>query len=156
MRKIKLIFTGRSQEGFMAEGLRLYQEKLKHYCEFEVVFVKESKYLDGQLEKSLFKEAERIGKTFSKNSFKILLDERGRQMDSIELADWFRGMAGKGISELEFVVGGAYGVHQEIKDKVDGLVALSRMTLNHQVARLVLLEQLYRCFTIIKGQKYHH
>lgn len=90
-------------------------------------------------------------KIFRQTGDYFLLDERGREFTSVALADFL-----KGVDSADFVLGGPFGVSSEVRDRAKGCIALSRMTLTHEMARLLFLEQLYRAFTIIKGKEYHH
>ena len=102
------------------------------------------------------KEGEGILKRIKPGDEVVLLDERGRELRSVELAAWLREKLSRSGRDLVFVVGGAYGFSQAVYDRSDGSLSLSRMTFSHQMVRTIFAEQLYRAFTIIKGEPYHH
>lgn len=130
----------------MAEGINAYLGKLRPFADVEIVQVKEQKGVAP--EASLAREGERILK---QSGDYTLLDEGGRQLSSLELASSL-----KDRTEAEFVLGGAHGVSEDVKRSASDTVALSAMTLTYEMARLVLLEQLYRAMMINSGRGYHH
>lgn len=119
---------------------------LEPFIQVEIVEVKEEK--DRPAARALSEEASRI---FRKTSSYFLLDERGRQMSSTEFAAFMQDR-----SQTDFVLGGPYGVSQEVKERAAGIISVSQMTLTHEMVRLFFMEQLYRAMTIIKGKGYHH
>ena len=138
--KVKLLLTGKTSERYLREGMDLYVARIGHYVPFELLEVAE-----GQIMKQI-----RPGDHL------VLLDERGQSFSSV---DWARNLEQKAAhlpKDLVFVIGGPYGFPQELYDRSDELLSLSKMTMSHQLVRLVFLEQLYRAMTIIKGEHYHH
>jgi 23S rRNA (pseudouridine1915-N3)-methyltransferase len=144
--RIRIFWVGKTKEGFLVEGVRRYLERLEHLAECEVVELREEKGVPR--EAALREEGERILKRAGSYT---LLDEKGVAMSSPEFASFL-----KDRSRLEFVLGGAYGVSDDVRSAAAATVALSRMTFTHEMARLVLLEQLYRAFMINAGRSYHH
>jgi 23S rRNA (pseudouridine1915-N3)-methyltransferase len=144
--KVRIIWTGKTRESYAAEGIGKYLKLLKPMARVEIVEIREQK--SGSMETRLSKEGEKILK---QSSSYILLDERGRELSSVEFADALRDR-----SEADFVLGGPYGVSDEVRSAASDMISLSRMTLTHEMARVLLLEQLYRAMTIMKGGSYHH
>jgi 23S rRNA (pseudouridine1915-N3)-methyltransferase len=148
---------GKTRERFIQEGIGKYIRYLKPYADLEIKELKEEKITnlkDAPVVRK--KEAERIFKALPKNVFFAALDERGQEFTSLEFASFINGLLESGIGEIAFVIGGAMGLDESISQKADKRIALSRWTVTHEMARLVLIEQLYRAFTIIKGKTYHY
>ncbi len=144
--KIRLIWPGKTRERFIDEGIRKYLALTAHYADVSITEVREEKGKD--IQRMLEKEGERITKL--RTPF-VLLDEGGRHLTSHEFADYIGRR-----SQVTFVIGGAYGVADAVKAAASERIALSKMTLTPEMARLRLLEQLYRAFTIIHKKGYHH
>lgn len=145
---IKIIWIGKTKEGYLQAGIEKYIKLLKPFADVEIKTLKEDKYR-GSKEKALKKEADRLFKSVKKDF--ILLSERGILMDSIE----FAGLVSK-KNNLTFVLGGPFGVDSSVYEKADMVLSLSPMTFTHEMARLILLEQIYRALTIIHGKEYHY
>lgn len=145
--KIRLIWTGKTRDGWAREAIDKYMKLLRPFAEVELHEVREHK---GKSAPEAIREAEGKG-ILKASSHYILLDERGSQEGS---GDFSKRL--KGASRLDFVLGGPWGVSDEVKGQAADTVALSMMTMTHEMARVVLLEQIYRGFTIITGRKYHH
>ncbi|MCL4455954.1 MAG: 23S rRNA (pseudouridine(1915)-N(3))-methyltransferase RlmH [Nitrospirae bacterium] len=144
--KARILWVGRTKEKYLTEGINRYLKMLKHMANVSVIEVKEEK--GKTKENALFAEGERI---LRQTGSYILLDESGREFNS---KDFARFLGEK--EQVDFVLGGAYGVSSEVKEKAAAKIALSKMTLTHEMARLIFLEQFYRAMTIIKGKEYHH
>lgn len=144
--KARILWVGRTKERYLTEGINRYLKMLEPFIQVEIVEVKEEK--DRPAARALSAEASRI---FRKTSSYFLLDERGRQMSSTEFAAFMQDR-----SQTDFVLGGPYGVSQEVKERAAGIISVSQMTLTHEMVRLFFMEQLYRAMTIIKGKGYHH
>ncbi len=136
--KIKLIAVGKLKKEYVRKGVADYVSRIKHYVPFEVVEVKE----------------EKIGQYLSKDSFNAVLDMRGKMLSSEGFAEFVRDKMIKG-KDLVFFIGGAEGFDDSVREKADILISFSKMTFPHELARLMLTEQIYRALTIIKGEKYH-
>jgi len=155
--KITLILTGKNKEKYVEQALEDYRKRICRYVPFNIVEVpspKVSKKLSvGEVQEA---EARSIRKALPENARLVLLDERGRQQKSEEFARWMQKQMASGVQNLVFVIGGAYGFSPGMKQNAYALLSLSKMTLSHQVIRIVFAEQLYRAFTILKGEPYHH
>lgn len=148
---------GKTRERFIQEGIGKYTRYLKPYADIEIKELKEEKIHDLKDAPLIRKkEAERIFKALPTSVFFAALDERGQEFTSHEFAAFINGMLESGVREIAFVIGGAMGLDESIPQKANKSIALSRWTVTHEMARLVLLEQLYRAFTIIKGKTYHY
>jgi 23S rRNA (pseudouridine1915-N3)-methyltransferase len=155
--EVKLVTVGKTDVPWVKEGLDLYVSRLRHYVPFTLVEIPQLKNVSAFSQEQIKeKEGELILKQVAPGDTVILLDERGRQYRSVEWADWIQRQLSMGGKGLVFVVGGAYGFSQKVYDRSNGLVSLSKMTFSHQMVRTVFAEQLYRAFTIIRGEPYHH
>ncbi len=155
--KLVLICMGKTREPFIREGIAKYIRYLKPYADADIRELKEEKIQDLKDAPRIRKrEAERILQSVPERGFLVALDERGQEFTSHEFAQFMNDHLDTGIREMVFIIGGALGLDEGITDRADRVIAMSRWTLTHEMARLVLLEQLYRAFTIIKGKKYHY
>ena len=155
--KISLITVGKTDVKWVREGLELYVSRLSHYVPFTLEEIPELKNVSALTRDQIKeKEGEGILKRIKAGDEVVLLDERGRELRSVELAAWLREKLSRSGRDLVFVIGGAYGFSQAVYDRSDASLSLSRMTFSHQMVRTIFAEQLYRAFTIIKGEPYHH
>lgn len=154
--KIRLITIGKTDESYLKEGIRKYMERLKHYISFEMIEIPDVK-TGKKVNTTLQKEAEgmEISKLFSKSDFVVLLDENGKEFNSIEFSKYIQKRMNTGL-DICFVIGGPFGFSKGIYERANHKVAISQMTFSHQMIRLFFVEQLYRSFSILKGEKYHH
>lgn len=161
--KITLVCIGKTDFSFVEEGMGIYASRLKHYCRFSVVYIPALKGVSSLTREQIReKEGELIlkelgisgGKVSGKKHI-VLLDERG---DSYTSVDWAGSLEKLSYMDREicFVIGGAYGFSDAVYKAAQGMLSLSKMTFSHQIVRLIFIEQLYRAFTIIKGEPYHH
>jgi len=156
MSKIRIIVVDRTRASFLKEGEEVYLSRLRNYAPVEWIQVKPAKISKGRnTEEILGEEAREIKRHILPRDYVIALDRTGRQYDSEELAAWLEGLFGKATGSLSFVIGGPLGLSGQITRQAKGVLSLSRLTLTHEMTRLVLLEQLYRAFTILRGEKYH-
>ena len=155
--RIILLTVGKTDIGWVREGLETYSYRLSHYVPFSIIEIPELKNTSA-LSKAQIKdkEGELILKTIRPSDRVVLLDERGKEYRSVEFADEIRKMILGGGKDIVFVIGGAYGFSEAVYARCDGKMSLSRMTFSHQMVRTIFTEQLYRAFTIIKGEPYHH
>jgi 23S rRNA (pseudouridine1915-N3)-methyltransferase len=155
--KIKFIVTGKTDAGYLKEAISVYENRLKHYIPFEMIYIPDVKNA-GNLNESQLKnkEGKNILTQLNSGDELILLDEKGETCSSSEFSCLISKKINAGNRCVAFVAGGAYGFSDEIYAKASSMVALSRMTFTHQMVRLIFVEQLYRAFTIIKGESYHH
>jgi len=153
---MKLIAIGKTDEAFLVEGIEKYLKRLKHYVSFEIMVlndVKTGKKLNIELQKE--QEGRAILEKVQSNETLILLDENGKDFTSVGFANFLQKKLNAG-NNLVFVIGGPFGFSTEVYQRADAQLALSKLTFSHQMVRLFFVEQLYRAFTIIKGEKYHH
>ena len=155
--KITLLIVGKTEDAYLKEGIDKYLKRLKHYTKIEVAEItelKNTKALTQEQQKA--KEAELILKKITALDYVILLDEKGIEVSSSQFAAYIDKKAIGSVANLVFIVGGPYGFDQTVYQRANDKLSLSRMTFSHQMVRLFFVEQLYRAFTIIKGEPYHH
>ena len=154
--KICLLAVGKTDTGWVREGLETYTSRLGRYVRFSVKEIPELKNASS-LSKAQVKDKEGslILASIGPKDMVILLDEHGKEYTSVEFAKEVERFTASG-KNIVFVIGGAYGFSDEVYNRSDGKVSLSKMTFPHQMVRTVFTEQLYRAFTIIKGEPYHH
>ena len=154
---LKLVTVGKTDVKWVKEGLDLYVSRLRHYVPFILIEIPQLKNVSAFSQEQIKeKEGELILKQVTPCDSVILLDERGKEYRSVEWAEWIRQRLARGGKGLVFVIGGAYGFSQAVYDRAEGMISLSRMTFSHQMVRTVFAEQLYRAFTIMRGEPYHH
>jgi len=145
--KITIIAVGKNR-GYLGEDIvSEYSGRLEHYTKLEWKFIPGT---------DLLKESVTIMKIIPDNSYVILLDEKGKQLSSVSLADFLQKRLNESVKDLVVIIGGAHGVSDEIKKRANFIWALSELVFPHELVRIILSETLYRSFTIIKGEKYHH
>lgn len=155
--KLRVICVGRVKERFVQEGIAKYLRFIGRYADVEIRDVKDEKVTDLKDAPLIRRrEQERINRAVPPDAFVIALDERGQELTSHEFAALLVGLKEKGIRDLAFVIGGPLGLDEAVTKRADKTLAVSRWTFTHEMARLVLLEQLYRAFTIITGKTYHY
>ncbi|MBC7757599.1 MAG: 23S rRNA (pseudouridine(1915)-N(3))-methyltransferase RlmH [Phormidesmis sp. FL-bin-119] len=155
--KITLLTIGKTEDKYLLEGLDIYLKRLKHYISFKILEIPElkgTKSLSREQQKS--KEAELILKNIHSTDHVILLDEKGQECSSKQFSTFLNKKMVGGQQHLVFIVGGPYGFSEEIYLRSNEKISLSRMTYSHQMIRLLFTEQLYRAYTILKGEPYHH
>jgi 23S rRNA (pseudouridine1915-N3)-methyltransferase len=154
--KIRLLTVGKTSESWAKEGISVFEKRLKHYCSFSI----EEHSVPGL--KGLNQEQQKVAEgkfilaKLSPGERMILLDENGTGMSSEKFAEWISKQQNSGVKSVVFVVGGPFGFSEEVYKAAVGKISLSSMTFTHQMVRLFFTEQLYRAFTILKGEKYHH
>ena len=154
--KITLLTVGKTDVRWVREGLELYVSRLSHYVRFSLKEIPELKNVSAFTKEQIKeKEGELILSSLTAGDFVVLLDERGRKYRSVEFADFIRERLNRG-ADMVFVVGGAYGFSQKVYSRADSMMSLSDMTFSHQMVRTIFAEQLYRAFTLIRGEPYHH
>jgi 23S rRNA (pseudouridine1915-N3)-methyltransferase len=155
--KITLLAVGKTEDKYLIEGIEKYLNRLKHYISFNFLVIpdiKNTKNLTQAQQKS--KEAELILKQINNPDTVILMDERGKKYTSVLFADFLNKQMIGSVQQLVFVIGGPYGFDESIYKRANGTISLSDMTFSHQMVRLFFAEQLYRAFSILKGEPYHH
>ncbi|MEW6242876.1 MAG: 23S rRNA (pseudouridine(1915)-N(3))-methyltransferase RlmH [Bacillota bacterium] len=159
MMRITLILSGKIRELFFRAAATEYAKRLSPYSKVEVIETGAHPQVDMVndllIEQYLEKEAEVIVGRLRRDTHVVTLDERGRQLTSEEFASYLKELMVSGISDVTFLIGGAHGLSRSLKQRSQMLLSLSRMTLPHQMVPMVLLEQLYRAFRIIRNEPYH-
>jgi 23S rRNA (pseudouridine1915-N3)-methyltransferase len=154
---IKLIVVGKTVKSYLKEGEEEYTNRLKHYVRFEEEVISELKNASSLNEEQIKqKEGEEILKRIQATDYLVLLDEQGKHFSSEEFAEKIEKWQNTSVKQVVFVVGGAYGFSKEVYDRCNEKLSLSKMTFSHQMVRLFFKEQLYRAYSIIKGEPYHH
>ena len=155
--KITLLTVGKTDVKWVKEGLDLYVSRLSHYVQFSLVEIPElknvSSFSQAQIKE---KEGDLILAAIRPSDEVILLDEHGKEFRSVEFARFLEERMARSGRDMVFVIGGAYGFSQKVYERSDRKMSLSAMTFSHQMVRTIFAEQLYRAFTIIKGEPYHH
>ena len=155
--KITLLTVGKTDRDWVKQGLELYISRLKHYIPFALVEIPELKNVSAlSTEQIKTKEGELILKHIRPGDDLILMDERGKMHTSIEFAKVLQDKISYIGKDIIFVIGGAYGFSQAVYDRADSKISLSKMTFSHQMVGAIFAEQLYRAFTIMRGEPYHH
>lgn len=147
MQRIGLICTGKLKESFYIDACEEYAKRLGRYCALERVELPES----GDVER----DGEAVLKKLAPDAYVVALCVEGKPYSSQELAELLRACANRGKSRVCFVIGGSDGLSPEVKERANARVSMSRMTFPHHLARVMVLEQIYRAFTILEGGKYH-
>ena len=154
---ISLLTVGKTDISWVRDGLDTYTARLRHYVPFEVVELPELKNVSALSQDQIrAREGALILKALHPSDALILLDEHGREYRSVEFAQFLEKRLASGGRDLVFAIGGAYGFSPEVYARADAQVSLSKMTFSHQIVRTIFAEQLYRAFTIIRGEPYHH
>jgi 23S rRNA (pseudouridine1915-N3)-methyltransferase len=155
--KIALLQTGKTNERHINEGVEIYSSRIRKYAGFEIITIsdlKDTRNMPATEQKS--KEGKKILGVVSKDDFVVILDERGKEFGTVEFSGWLERRSMIPGKRIVFVIGGPWGFSDEVIARADFRLSLSKMTFPHQLVRLLFLEQLYRAFTIIKGEPYHH
>lgn len=154
---IKLFAIGKTDSSPLRQLISEYEARLKHYVKFELEIIpdiKNPKHLSEAQQKE--KEGEFILKKINATDVLILLDENGKQYSSVDFSNYLQKKMNSGIKQLVFVIGGPYGFSDSVYQKAQGKISFSKMTFSHQMVRLFATEQLYRAFTILRNEPYHH
>lgn len=155
--KITLLSVGKTEEKYLQSGIDIYLKRLKHYIKLEIAELPELKNTKGlSQEQQKTKEAELIMKKLASTDFVVLLDERGQELSSLQFADLLNKRMIASTQNLVFIIGGPYGFDNTIYQRANDKLSLSKLTFSHQMVRLFFVEQVYRAFTILKGEPYHH
>lgn len=155
--QIKLIAIGKTDKAELNQLISTYQSRLSHYVRFTFEIlpdIKNSKNLSESLQKE--EEGKLILSKISSSDRLILLDENGKEMNSVEFSEFLQKQMNSGLKSLILAIGGPYGFSEAVYKEAAGKLALSKMTFSHQMIRLFVIEQLYRGFTILKNEPYHH
>lgn len=155
--KATLLCIGKTDESFVKTGIENYAKRLKHYIHFDISVVpdiKNAKHLTQEQQR--VKEGELILRQLRNSDFVVLLDERGTTFRSVEFAKFLEQKMVGSVQHIVFIIGGPYGFSEEIYQRANQQLSLSKMTFSHQMVRLFFVEQFYRAFTILRGEPYHH
>lgn len=157
--KISIVACGKIKEKYLQAGIAEFVKRLKPYCQLEFIEISEEKMPDkpSPAEKRQILQAEgaKLLQKIPQNSYVFLLDVYGKEFSSEELAAKLDELPLQGHSHFSFVIGGPFGLSEELRQRADQKLSFSRMTFTHQMVRLLLVEQIYRCFKINRGEKYH-
>ncbi|MVZ64338.1 23S rRNA (pseudouridine(1915)-N(3))-methyltransferase RlmH [Sphingobacterium sp. DK4209] len=155
--KISLICIGKTDDKYIEQGIEIYTKRLKHYCNFQIIVIPDIKNVKNLTEaQQKEKESQLILKNISNQDYVMLLDERGKEYSSIEFSSFLEKQMVGSVAHIVLVIGGPYGFDQQVYDRANAKLSLSRMTFSHQMVRLFFVEQLYRAHTIMRGEPYHH
>jgi 23S rRNA (pseudouridine1915-N3)-methyltransferase len=155
--KIKLLAIGKTDDKNLIQLINTYEKRLKHYVKFELDIIpdiKNAKNLSEAQQKE--KEGNLILAKLQPTDELVLLDDKGKHFTSIEFSQYLQKKMNSGIKQLVFVIGGPYGFSEAVYNKAKGKVSFSKMTFSHQMIRLFVVEQIYRGFTILRNEPYHH
>ena len=155
--KIELAVIGKTSIGYLKQGIDEYIKRLKHYVPFEIKYIddiKNTKNISKDQQKRT--EGTKILSLLDKSDFVVLLDEHGKEYTSMQYSSYIQKRMLSGAKKVVFVIGGPYGFSQEVYDRANDKISFSKMTFNHEMIRLIFTEQLYRAYTIINHEPYHH
>lgn len=155
--KIELAVIGKTSIGYLKQGIDEYIKRLKHYVPFEIKYIddiKNTKNISEDQQKRT--EGAKILSLLDKSNFVVLLDEHGKEYTSMQYSSYIQKRMLSGTKKVVFVIGGPYGFSQEVYDRANDKISFSKMTFNHEMIRLIFTEQLYRAYTIINHEPYHH
>lgn len=156
MIKIRIIVVDRTRSPFLAEGEAFYLKRLQNYVQVEWIEVKPEKMTKGRPEAEILRfEGQALIRKSGPKDYLVSLDRTGRQYGSEEFAEWLGKAMLKAGGRITFMIGGPLGLSRKAVAEADEILSLSKLTFTHEMSRILLLEQLYRAFTILKGEKYH-
>ena len=153
--RVEILFLGKTKESYLEAGINDYVSRLSHYIKLEIKTVKEGRINKNEPEKAIIEKQSRNLLKHVHGAYLVCLDRTGKQLESMALASQLEKWEMGGPPKISFVIGGPLGLSKEILQKADLVLSLSRMTFTHEMARMLLLEQLYRACTIKAGEKYH-
>lgn len=156
MAGLRIIWVGKSKERFVTDGIEFYRKRLAPFHRVEWVEVRAAAHSGRRKGEALRQEAEAVLKRIGQGAFVVLLDEKGEELGTTGLAAKMSSLLSDHGNAITFVVGGPYGVDAALRERADWVLSLSRLTLPHQLVRVVLLEQLYRVASLNAGHRYHH
>lgn len=155
--KIELAVIGKTSIGYLKQGIDEYIKRLKHYVPFEIKYIDDIKNTKNILKDQQKRtEGAKILSLLDKSDFVVLLDEHGKEYTSMQYSSYIQKRMLSGAKKVVFVIGGPYGFSQEVYDRANDKISFSKMTFNHEMIRLIFTEQLYRAYTIINHEPYHH
>lgn len=155
--KITLAVVGKTEVGFIRQGIEQYVKRLQHYVAFDIQYIGDVKGTRNMSQaQQKVAEGQSLLAAFEASDHVVLLDEHGTERTSMDFSGWLQRRMASGSKRLVFVVGGPYGFSQHVYDRANEKMSLSKMTFPHEMVRLVFVEQLYRAFTILRHEPYHH
>lgn len=155
--KITLMVVGKTTTGYLKPGIDDYTNRLKHYVPFDIQYVQDAKNTRNLSElQQKQNEGRSILASVDKSDYVVLLDEHGREMTSVQFSEYIQKRMSSGARRVVFVIGGPYGFSQEVYDRANEKISLSKMTFSHEMVRVIFAEQIYRAFTILNHEPYHH
>ena len=154
--EIVFLLTGKTDSSDIQNLMEQYEKRLKHYSRFQIVEIKQIKLKSSEKGLLLMAEREAQLKALQDSDFLVLLDEKGNYWSSRGFSEQLQKWMNTGPKRLVFLVGGAFGFHEDIRKRSQSSLSLSKMTFSHQIIRPIFLEQLYRAFTILKNEPYHN
>lgn len=155
--KILLLQIDKTQDSYLNEGVEIYTKRLGNYCPFEIATINVPKNVrQRSFAEQKSEEAKLILRQINTDDTLVLLDENGKEFSSVEFSKFISLKQNASVKRLVFLIGGPFGFDVSVYNRADFKLALSKMTFSHQMVRLFFVEQLYRAFTILKGEKYHH
>ena len=155
--KIILIQIEKTSDAYLEQGVAIYQNRLKNYITFETLTINMPKQVRQKtFEEQKRAEAQEILRLLDPSDFLVCLDEKGRQLSSIEFSEFINKRMVAATRRLVFLIGGPFGIDEQVMAKAQYKLSLSDMTFSHQMIRLFFMEQVYRAFTILRNEKYHH
>jgi 23S rRNA (pseudouridine1915-N3)-methyltransferase len=154
--RITLIESGKTRDPFIREGVEQFRKRVVHYVPFGIETIPDLKNTRNLTMKEVQnQEAALMLKRIKPADYLVLLDERGQEHTSISFAEYLNSLEGK-VKQLVFVIGGPYGFSEEVYRRANAKLSLSKLTFSHQLVRVIFMEQLYRAYTLLKGDPYHH
>ncbi len=155
--KVALLQTGKTSEKYIAEGVEIYSERIRKYSPFEIFTIPDLRNTRNMpASEQKLREGERMLQFFRNGDYIAILDEKGKEYTTIEFSSFLEKALMMPKKRIVFVIGGPWGISESITNRADEKLSLSKMTFSHQLVRLLFMEQLYRVFTIIRGDPYHH
>lgn len=151
---IAIVVVGKTSMDWLSTGIKEYSDRLSHYAQVEFRIIPPAGNLPASV--AMEKEGVAILAKIQPKEKVFVLDEKGDEFTSVKLAGFLEKHMNSGVNSMVFVTGGAYGISDAVKSRADGVISFSNFTFTHQMIRLLLMEQLYRAFTIIKGRPYHN
>ena len=157
--KITILCVGKIKEKYYTDAVNEYAKRLSRYCKLEIIQVEDEKTIENSTETEMDlvkqKEAQRLLRKIPENAYVITLEINGKQLDSVELAEKIERLGVTGTSHIVFVIGGSLGLHHTVSERADFKLSFSKLTFPHQLMRVILLEQIYRSYRIVKKEPYH-
>ena len=154
--RITLIESGKTRDSFIREGVEQFRKRVVRYVPFKIETIPDLKNTRNMtMNEVKDQEGSLLLKRIKSGDHMVLLDERGEQYDSISFAEYLNSLEGR-VNHLQFIIGGPYGFSDKVYGRADARISLSKLTFSHQLVRVIFMEQLYRAFTILKGEPYHH